>query len=362
MTEPRRKQRRKNPGKRIKDGHLVVTPASRIKPKRVESAWLGYVPLGAVTIGAGYQGLGKSTLLCKLAADLSKGDLKGDLEGQPCPVVMASSEDTPETTIVPRLMAADADLAQVHIVSIGGEAGEMLTLPDDVERLQRVSRRLGARVLMLDPLLSFVDTDSHNEQKVRRALSPVTQLASEENLAVIGLMHLNKRHGSDALARIMASNAFTALPRSVVLLGAERSDESQLHLVHVKANLSAKSPSLACHIEPETVSDAGEIFYTSRLEFDGVSDATSHDVLEDPDSTADRTATDDATEWLTDHLRIGPQPTQEVIKAAKKADINRRTLYRAAKRLRQKKRLKSGRIGEGDGRRKAWKLVRKKES
>jgi RecA-family ATPase len=327
-------------------------------PRRVEWAWEGYVPLGALTIEAGYQGLGKSTLNCYHAARLSRGELAGDLEGQPCTVVIASSEDTAETTLLPRLMAADADLDKVHIVSVGGEAGDMLTIPDDLERLERIVKRLEARVLILDPLLSFVDLDSHNEQKVRRALAPMAQLASRCNLAVIGLMHLNKHHGSDALGRIMGSNAFTALPRSVLLLGAERADESHLHLVHVKSNLSVKGPSLACHVEQEIVTHRRNTFPTSRFEFDGISDATSHDILEDPDSTTDRSAQDDAAEWLIDHLRNGARPTQEVVEAAKKVDINRRTLYRAASRLKRRGELKSTRLSDGeDSRRKVWELV-----
>lgn len=355
----RKSTRRKRRPPTTRAGHLVVTPASRIKPEKVEYAWAEYMPLGALTIGAGYQGLGKSTLCCKLAADLTRGELEGDLSGEASSVVIASTEDSASTTLVPRLMAARADLDKVHIVSIGGAAGKMLTIPKDVELLEKVVETLGARVLMLDPLLSFVDLDSHNEQKVRRALAPVARLADEQGLAVLGLMHLNKRQGADALSRIMGSNAFTALPRSVLLLGAERDDETRLHLIHIKSNLGARGPSLACHIDGKVVKHDRESFPTSQFIIDGVSEATSHDVLEDPESSADRTEQDDARDWLVDRLRNGRAPVQIVIAEAKKAGINRRTLYRAQKKLTKQGRLRSAPFDENgkDGRRRAWELV-----
>jgi AAA domain-containing protein len=350
--------RKKGPKTR-RAGHLVVTPASRIKPRKARSAWDRYLPLGALTIAAGYQGLGKSTMLCKAAADISRGELKGDLEGKPSPVVLASTEDSASTTLIPRLIAAGADLDKVHIVSIGDETGKLMTIPDDVVLLEKIVRSLGARVLMLDPLLSFVDLDSHNEQKVRRALAPMARLADEADLAVLGLMHLNKNQGAGALTRIMGSTAFTALPRSVLLLGAEGDDETRLHLIHIKSNLTARGPSLACHVEGFEVEQGGETFHTSRFVIDGTSDATADDVLGDPESTTDRTAKDDARDWLIDYLRNGPVPAQTAIEAAKKAEIHRRTLYRAQKILTKQKRLRSVPLSEDgeDGRRRAWELV-----
>jgi hypothetical protein len=357
MARSSNKRKKKAHSRRA--GHLVVTPASHIPPKKAKSAWGRYLPLGALTIFAGYQGLGKSTALCKAAADVSRGELDGDLKGEPSPVVIASTEDSAATTLVPRLMAAGADLDKVHIVSIGGETGEMLTIPGDVALLEEIVGMLGARVLMLDPLLSFVDLDSHNEQKVRRALAPMARLADEADLAVLGLMHLNKNQGAGALSRIMGSTAFTALPRSVLLLGAEGDDESRLHLVHIKANLTAKGPSLACHVEGAVVDHGGETFDTSKFVIDRISDATADDVLGDPESTIDRTAKDDAGDWLLDYLRNGRVAAQTAIDDAKKVGIGRRTLYRAQRILTKQGRVRSVPLGQDDedGRRRAWEVV-----
>ena len=58
-----------------------------------------------------------------------------------------TAEDSYETTVVPRLMAAKANLDRVHFVldNVG------LSLPRDLTRLSTEMRATGARMLVLDP-------------------------------------------------------------------------------------------------------------------------------------------------------------------------------------------------------------------
>ena len=84
---------------------LCVTPASRVTARSTRWAWAGRIPLGAVSLFAGREGLGKSTALVELTARLTRGELTGDLCGQPANVVYASAEDSASSTLKPRLMA-----------------------------------------------------------------------------------------------------------------------------------------------------------------------------------------------------------------------------------------------------------------
>ena len=95
-----------------------VIAASTITPKRVE--WLDEqrVPLGKLTVIAGRPGLGKSLWTNHLAACVTNGCLRGDLTHTPSRVLLASAEDDPEDTIVPRLMAHRADLALVGLLNL----------------------------------------------------------------------------------------------------------------------------------------------------------------------------------------------------------------------------------------------------
>jgi len=115
---------------------LRATPYSSVEPEIVRWAWAERVPLGAVTLGVGRQGLGKSTLLASLAADLSRGRLSGDLYGKPTTVLMVNCEDAHETTVVPRLLAADADLDRVIGLDVD-EDGRLVE--SDIEPIGKVS-------------------------------------------------------------------------------------------------------------------------------------------------------------------------------------------------------------------------------
>src|SRR4051812_11304268 len=88
---------------------LVLTTVADIQPAPVRWLWKGYVPLGKVTVLAGPQGLGKSLLAARLAAQVSQ---------RVSDVLIASAEDDPTDTITPRLIAAGADCRRVHLMDM----------------------------------------------------------------------------------------------------------------------------------------------------------------------------------------------------------------------------------------------------
>jgi hypothetical protein len=59
---------------------------------------------------------------------------------------------------------------------------------------------------------------------VRRALSPLVETARVTDSAFVAIMHPNKGSSTNALARIADSGAFTALARSVLLMGPDPAD------------------------------------------------------------------------------------------------------------------------------------------
>lgn len=84
----------------------------------------------------------------------------------PSPVLMASAEDDPANTIVPRLMAARADLERVGLLDLtqSDEHGQIISgtiaLPGDVPLIAEHVKRLGARLVVIDrsPATSTVST------------------------------------------------------------------------------------------------------------------------------------------------------------------------------------------------------------
>src|SRR5690349_3618283 len=75
--------------------------------------WDQRLPLGALTLLAGREGIGKSTVAYALAAQITRGTLPGRYADQPRAVAVCATEDSWEHTISPRLVAAGADLDRV---------------------------------------------------------------------------------------------------------------------------------------------------------------------------------------------------------------------------------------------------------
>ncbi len=320
---------------------LRFEPASAIRPEAVRWLWDLRIPLGTLTLLAGRQGLGKSTLATELAARASRGELDGDLRGQPVGVLLVSFEDHAPSKIVPRLMAANADLERVRLVSVAQQDGDLVTLPSDLGEIERAAHEHGARLLVVDPVVASLPAaiDAHRDQDVRRALAPLGQLAERCDLAALGLIHWNKASGADALMRVSGSTAFTAAARSVLAFGTDPSDgdsddESSRVLAHAKSNLGRCAPSLACRIEGREVDlDDGSMIATSRLVILGACDVRAHELfsVRHPD---ERSKLEEAIEFLTDELCAGEwRPKPELDAAAAAAGVAARTLARARKRL-----------------------------
>ena len=97
---------------------LILRCAKDIKPQQIEWLWEGRLARGKHTAIAGEPGLGKSQAGIDIAATITRGKAWPNGEGTASKgrVVILSAEDDAADTIVPRLIAAGADLDQVEIL------------------------------------------------------------------------------------------------------------------------------------------------------------------------------------------------------------------------------------------------------
>ena len=325
---------------------LRTIAATDIRPRALRWLWRDRVPLGAVTILAGDGGLGKSTLTVELAAELSRGQLEGDLWGVPSASYLLSVEDDSETTITPRLIAANADLGCVHFAD-ENHADSLPTLPDDHEALTETIRALDVKLLVLDPLAAFLHAkiDSWKDQQVRRAMAPVSRLARQTDIAVIGVMHLNRRETTSASARISGSPAFRNAVRSVLMFGfdpddSRGSDGPHRIIAQEKSNLTRPGlHSLACRIESVDLTDfEGEAISTSRIVLLGDSTATARQIL---DPSARNTSASER--FLLAALSGGPRRAGDVMQEANQHGLSEQNLRTARERLGIKPQKRGGR-------------------
>jgi AAA domain len=219
---------------------MVVTLASQIKPRPVRWLWADQIPAGALTLLAGREGIGKSLVGVYLAAQLTRGTLAGGRHGRPSRVMFATSEDAWEFTMVPRLLAAGADLARVGRVQVEDDGIVIgLTAPVDVPALKVYIATHDVAMLVLDPLTSVMDgrIDARRDREVRKALEPLGQLAEDTGAAVLGLVHLGKGMGNDPVNLILGSRAFSAGARVALVAARDPEDETSNVLSVEKSNL-----------------------------------------------------------------------------------------------------------------------------
>jgi len=196
-------------------------------PQKTWWAWKNYVPMGTVTIIAGTAGVGKSTILTRMAADWTRGILPGDLAGMPVSVLMAAGEDDFSRQVVPKLKAAGADLERVEefYVEMDTSAGKgiqtMFQLGDDLDDLRADIEDSGARVVILDPIISFMDGSPDRPKEVRAALDPVAKLAQELNVAIVCVMHWRKGHGTIA-EKLSGAHAWRDICRSYIAVAKDK--------------------------------------------------------------------------------------------------------------------------------------------
>jgi hypothetical protein len=325
------------PGRR-----LVLTPLDTIKPKRVYWLMSDRIPAGKLSLIAGREGIGKSTLSNHLIAAITRGTLPGSAYGKPRRVIISASEDDLAETIVPRLIAAGADMSMVaHIDAFDAEGSAGLRLPVDNKRLVDLVREADAAMVVLDPLMSAIDgkIDTHKDNDTRQALVPLASLAARTGAAVIGLAHVNKGTSKDALTQVMASKAFTAVPRAVLHVMVDPDDETgRIRLVgQSKNNLGRLDlPTLTFQIETASVDTDEGPADVGRLVWGANSNRSIHDVLRDDEhGPDDRTATQDAADWLEDYLTLNPDSGSGVVKTdGRKAGHSESAISRARRKLR----------------------------
>jgi AAA domain len=193
---------------------LRPTLACDVVPRRVRWTWEGRIVAGGLTLLAGREGLGKSTIAVSVAAQLTRGVLDGENKGEPCTVIYVHSEDARDFTVVPRLVAAGADLGRVVFLDAitphpQGDIESPLVLPIDDELLIGAIREHGAGLVVLDAATSVIDgrLDGDKDRQMRIGLERIAKIGEVTGAAMLGICHFGKRESGDTGKLILGSIA-----------------------------------------------------------------------------------------------------------------------------------------------------------
>lgn len=312
----------------------LARKASTIRPKRVRWLWDGRVPLGELTLIAGKGGVGKSTLLGTLAGWITVGDMRGEYDGTPRDVLYVANEDSLEYTVVPRLIAAGADLNRVHFFGMQKAGrGDQLILPTDCKAIGDYAQSVGAVAVMLDPLSSNLSGKRNEGDVMRPVLEAVRRMSEQHGMATLGLAHTRKGQSSDLMEAIMGSSELGNICRSAMGVMADPDEDNTIVLSQEKNNLGKSVPSYKYRINTfEFFTDTQELASTSRLEFLGKTDMNVSDMLSDAGSPA----TKEAIIWLRGYLgdNGGEASRRDIMAEGQKERIPASTIERAARKMR----------------------------
>jgi putative DNA primase/helicase len=261
-------------------------------------------------------------------------------------VIWFSAEDDIEDTVVPRLIAAGADLKRVHIIETMRKDGKERTfsLVTDLPELRKTIERIGNVVLVIiDPMSAYVGVGKVNTSSttdVRGFLTPLTQMAAEQQIAVIGIMHFNKKADvTSAMLRIADSLAYVAAARHVYVVVEDPNVEGRRLFVKAKNNLAPDKAALPYVIgvnpkvghDEATGTDIAAPFVIWGNELVTV---TANEAMQAAaGGPGSATAKREAVEFLRERLAGGRVKTADVEEEAEAHGISKSALKRARKEL-----------------------------
>jgi len=306
----------------------IIYRASEVTPREVVWLWPGRIPCGKLTTFAGLGGLGKTFVLCDIAARVTRGADWSDAPGEGCAaglVLFISGEDDPDDTLVPRLIELGADLSRV--IFLKTEVQDQFTLAD-LDTLDTALRQAGGEVrfVAIDPPTAYLGgVDDHKNAELRALLSPLRSWAARWGVAVVFNTHLNKQSAkAEALMRVTGSVAWVNAVRAAHLFTRDPEDNTRRLFVPMKSNLGSERKGLAYRIvETERL---------ARVEWLGEVRTTADQAVTAGPERQRRDAV--ATEWLVERFRERREwSSEDLFETGRRDGVHRDAIFAAKRQL-----------------------------
>jgi hypothetical protein len=311
-----------------------------------EWVWPGRFALKKIGLITGLPDEGKGVLLSYIIAQITCGSAWPCNEGN-APignVILFTAEDDSKDTIVPRLMAAGADLKRVTIIKMMREAGKerMFSLVTDLPMLRQKAIEIGnVKMIVIDPVSAYLGigkVDSFRATDVRAVLGPLKEFAEELRLFILGVIHFNKKMDvTNLLLRVSDSLAYTAAARHVYGVVNDEDNKRKL-FVKGKNNIAPREQqTLAFGFNTREVGTdkrTGNPINRPYIVWeDQPVDITATEALQAIIESKSPSARDNAKQFLEALLSVEPIGSKDVKEAAKENGISIGTLRRAAEDL-----------------------------
>ena len=341
---------------------LVCEALAHDRPRPLDFLVPGYLPLGKLAMIAGDGGLGKSLLTLDLAAAITTGRPAFGLDYQPAPaagVLIINCEDDRTDTIVPRLIAAGADLSRCHYVTATrNDRGQIE--PFSLAHHQAMANTLlehpDVRLVIIDPAAAYIGphVDDYKDSELRALLAPLATVAAERAVVIIIVKHLNKGTSPKAVQRVAGSMAYINTVRAAYILTADQENPDTRLFLPLKYNLGQRPEGLAFNLQTlaqvERQRAAAQLAHLGpndlellldqlcRLLWTGTTSLTADQAVITTHHTTKIKAT---MAWLKTFLAIYAYPAEEINTAAAAAGFSHDNVFRAKARLRDEAGLRN---------------------
>jgi hypothetical protein len=177
------------------------------------------------------------------------------------------------------------------------------------------------RLIIIDPISAYMGgVDSHKNSEVRGLLGPLTELATEKNVAIVAISHLTKGD-APPMQRLMGSMAFVAAARAVWFVVRDKLDDRRRMLLPLKNNLADDVTGLAFRIDSKPV-----VCWEREAVTTSIEDAMAAEPRKRGPATDKKGK---AADWLRGILADGPKSAKAIYDLAKAAGFTERTCQRA---------------------------------
>jgi hypothetical protein len=327
-------------------GMLDSKKASAYAIRGISWFWPGRFALGKLGLIGGLPDKGKGLISADIiarsttAAEWPCNEGKAPLGN----VIWFTAEDDIEDTVIPRLVAASADLDRVEIVGMAKNADgtpRMFNLATDLPLLRSKIDQVGnVALVIIDPVSAYLGVGKVNNSSttdVRGVLAPLTKLAEKKKISIIGIMHFNKKADvTNAMLRIADSLAYVAAARHVYVVVDDADNDKARLFVKAKNNLAPDKNALRFMVGGRLVGndpESGAEIWAPHVLWDSQTvEVTATEAMEAADGGGSaRARLKEAEEFLQSRLANGPVPQKQLEAEARANCISVSTLRRAKK-------------------------------
>ena len=333
----------------------MLLRGSEMASKSVDWAWEGLVPMGKLTLVTGDPGIGKSLVAAHVAARVTRGvwvsadsdHLEPGAKEQSLPmgVIVLTSVDRPEDTVLPRLIAAGADPSLVFFLQRsyrrepewgqnknGGSAvpeERPFRLSQDLDDLQGCVEELSCEgilvgLIVIDSIDSYIGPDEKKSTRIK-IVADLEELATLAGAAVLATANTSMKAGSRGGAVVYQELMNTS--RSVLMVARDLDDEDRRLVLPLKHNLIARPAGAAFDLgEPEVQWESEPVTISAESYLHQLRMREKNPLIDQDLDELGR-----ATRWLKDELSRGSVLADDVQQRAEDVQISRGTLRRAFK-------------------------------